>query len=145
MLKPHLILIGVLAVPAAAPVQAEPQVDIVIQDAATLAWEVTPQGVAFAALDGNRFERPYMAMVNLPAGTISPPHTKSANMFGVMIQGTMTHVRHTAPKHAAQPVGPGGFYKIPANLAHVSSCVSVDPCITFLYQDGAFDFVPVAQ
>jgi hypothetical protein len=39
----------------------------------------------------------------------------------------------------------GSFYKIPAGLAHVSKCVSQIDCITFLYQDGKFDFLPVPQ
>ncbi len=108
-------------------------------------WDDTPEGVAFAALEGDRFTGQYMALVRLPAGIKSPVHTKTANMFGVMIAGEMKHY----PKGMAEPdrkvVGVGGFYKIPANIAHVSECVSSEECIAFLYQDGPFDFVPVAD
>ena len=86
-----------------------------------------------------------MAMVRLPAGTVSPPHVKSANMFGLMVQGTMTHVASGENPISSQPIGPGGFYKVPAGLAHVSSGISPTPCVTFLYRDGAFDFVPTDQ
>ncbi|MGR3614437.1 MAG: cupin domain-containing protein [Paracoccaceae bacterium] len=118
---------------------------ILLRDADQMAWETTPQGVAFAPLLGARFSEEYMAMVRLPAGTVSPPHVKSANMFGVMVQGRMTHVPVNASAGPATQVGPGGFYKVPAGLPHVSSCVSAEPCIAFLYQDGAFDFLPVSQ
>ena len=109
-----------------------------------LNWSETPEGVAFADLHGARMSEPYMAMVRLPAGTISPPHVKSANMFGVMISGTMTHVPADAVD-AGTSLGAGAFYLVPANLPHISSCISAEPCVTFLYQDGAFDFVPVTQ
>ncbi len=109
-----------------------------------LDWVETPEGVAFADLHGARFSEPYMSMVRLPGGTVSPPHIKSANMYGVMISGTMTHVPAGADP-AGEPLSKGAFYLVPANLPHVSSCVSAEPCVTFLYQDGAFDFVPFAQ
>ncbi len=118
--------------------------DIMLVNSELLEWDKTPEGVEFAALDGNRFEASYMAMVRLPAGTISPPHVKSANMFGVMIAGSMTHTTVDSPIPGAE-IGPGGFYKVPAGLPHISSCVSEIPCVTFLYQDGAFDFQPVSQ
>lgn len=120
---------------------AEP---IKVLEANDLAWETTLEGVAFAALQGNRFEEAYQAMVSLPAGTISPPHMKSANMYGVVVQGEMIHYAKDKDPADASHVGPGGFYHIPAGLAHISACVSDDPCIAYLYQDGAFDFV-VAQ
>ena len=110
-----------------------------------LDWASTPEGVAFAPLVGERFSEAYMAMVRLPAGVVSPPHTKTANMFGVMISGAMTHVAHGEDPTGAPLLEAGSFYKIPKDLAHVSSCVSTTECVTFLYQDGKFDFLPVGE
>ena len=108
-------------------------------------WAETPEGVSFAALQGDRFQESYMAMVKLPAGTTSPAHVKTATMFGVMISGEMVHYA-AGQQDADHPVlGAGAYYKIPANLPHVSACVSDVECVTFLYQDGAFDFVPVVD
>lgn len=118
---------------------------ITLLDATDLAWETTPEGVAFAALQGDRFTGSYQAMVKLPAGTISPPHVKSANMFGVMLQGEMIHYASDADPDAARKIGPGAFYSIPSGMAHISACVSTEPCIAYLYQDAAFDFMPVQQ
>ena len=108
-------------------------------------WQTTPEGVAFAPLQGDQFTEAYQALVRLPAGTISPPHVKSANMYGVMLQGEMTHYVNGADPAAAQRMGPGSYYSIPSGMAHVSACVSDVPCVAYLYQDGAFDFVPVQQ
>ncbi|MEP3280277.1 MAG: DUF4437 domain-containing protein [Stappiaceae bacterium] len=110
-----------------------------------LAWETTPEGVAFAPLMGDRFAEPYMAMVRLPAGLVSPPHVKSANMFGVMISGSMVHSPAGADPADEIVLSEGSYYKIPKDLAHVSKCVSDVECVTFLYQDGKFDFRPVSQ
>jgi len=127
------------------PLTASETPGITLIPAPDMAWTITPEGVAFAALQGDRFAGPYQAMVRLPAGISSPLHVKSANMFGVMIQGEMIHIIDGADKDKALRVGPGGFYNIPKGLAHISACVSELPCIAYLFQDGAFDFVPVAQ
>ena len=119
--------------------------DIKTISSSDLPWAATPEGVAFADLNGDRFKGPYQAMVKLPAGTVSPPHIKSANMFGVMISGEMRHWHQDQTEDQAHLVGPGGYYTIPAGLPHQSACISDTPCIAFLYQDGAFDFQVVTQ
>ena len=118
--------------------------DIQNNPAGKLDWKTTPEGVAFAALVGDRFAEPYMAMVRLPAGLVSPAHTKTANMFGVMISGSMVHSIADADPIDDIVLPEGSFYKIPKNVPHVSKCVSDTDCVTFLYQDGKFDFLPLA-
>lgn len=109
-------------------------------------FDVSPEGVGFTKLEGDRFEEPYMAMVRLPAGLESPPHIKSANMFGIIISGAMINSAVGAKDSNTDIIlTPGSFYKIPANLPHVSRCVSDVECVTFLYQDGKFDFNMVPE
>ncbi len=108
-------------------------------------WQTTPEGVSFAALQGDRFSEAYQALVRLPAGTVSPPHVKTANMFGVMLEGEMIHYASDENPDSARRMGPGSFYSISAGTAHISACVSETPCVAYLYQDGAFDFLPVSK
>ena len=124
----------------AVPAFADPL--IILTPPSALEWAKTPEGVAFAALSGDRWSEPYFAMVRLPAGTISPVHTKSAAMFGLVIEGQMTHA---APGADPTPIGPGSYFEVPAQMPHISACVSDSDCVTMLYQDGAFDFAPVSQ
>lgn len=133
-------VIAILATPYSA--SAEP---ITLLNADDFVWETTPEGVAFSALQGDRFSESYQALVKLPAGTVSPPHVKSANMYGVMLQGEMVHYANGETAENAKTIGPGAFYRISSGLAHISACISVEPCIAYLYQDGAFDFLPVQQ
>lgn len=133
--------LAALAIPAL-PVWAG---DIVNAPPKVQVFEISTEGVGFAPLQGDRFAGAYMAMVRLPGGLVSPAHVKSANMFGVVISGTLTHRAVTDNASSEVRLPAGSFYRIPAGLAHVSSCVSAEECVTFLYQDGKFDFVPVRE
>ncbi|WCL53469.1 DUF4437 domain-containing protein [Gimibacter soli] len=125
------------------PFEAVADDEIRVANIEDLAFETTPEGVAFASLEGERFKEAYMAMVRLPAGTESPLHIKTADMFGIVVAGEMTHSYSKDSNEDAKTLATGAYYHIPANLPHVSRCVSEVECVTFLYQDGAFDFVPV--
>ncbi len=126
----------------ASSVQADP---IRLLDSTDFEWQTTPEGVAFAALEGDRFSEAYQALVRLPAGTVSPSHIKTANMFGVMLEGQMIHYQSGQEPENARIIGPGAFYSIAGGAAHISACVSETPCVVYLYQDGAFDFLPVVR
>ena len=110
-----------------------------------LPWMKTQEGAEFAALEGDRFAGAYQAMVRLPAGVASPLHTKSAIMYGVVLSGIFVHSIEGTALKAETPLGAGSYYKIPAGLAHISKCISQTPCVSYLYQDGAFDFLPVPK
>ncbi|MGI9436537.1 MAG: DUF4437 domain-containing protein [Geminicoccaceae bacterium] len=135
------LLLATLATPVLAGSQ-EPVTNLPADD---LAWDKTEEGVAFAPLVGDRFAESYMAMVRLPAGLVSPPHVKTANMFGVVVSGTISHSAVEADPSHETLLPEGSFYKVPAGLAHISKCVSETDCVTFLYQDGKFDFLPITQ
>lgn len=110
-----------------------------------LQWATSQEGVGFAPLQGDRFKEAYMAMVKLPAGLISPMHIKTANMYGLVISGTIANIAQGADPSSEVALPTGSYYKIPANLPHISKCISKIDCVTFLYQDGKFDFIPVGQ
>ena len=129
----------------AASALASGETEIVNASAEQLDWETTEEGVGFAPLMGDRFVDSYMAMVRLPAGLVSPAHVKTSNMFGVVVSGTMTHIAVGEEPSKEVLLAEGSFYKIPAGLGHISKCVSETDCITFLYQDGKFDFLPTDQ
>lgn len=117
--------------------------NIISKPLSELEWKTSKEGVGFASLEGNRFNEAYMAMVKLPAGLISPTHKKTANMYGLVVSGTIVNVAVGASPDSEIKLPAGSYYKIPASLAHVSKCVSNVDCVTFLYQDGKFDFLPV--
>ncbi|WP_417839978.1 hypothetical protein [Tritonibacter scottomollicae] len=127
-----------------APLSAHAE-QITLLDADDYVWQTTPEGVAFSALQGDRFAEPSQALVRLPGETISPPYVKSANMFGVTLQGEMIHYANGDDPDATRVIGPDSYDSTSSGLAHISACVSDEPCIAYLYEDGAFDFLPIAQ
>ena len=112
---------------------------------AELNWQTTKEGVGFAPLQSDRFKESYMAMVRLPAGLVSLAHIKTANMYGLVVSGTIANIAVGADASTEVKLPAGSYYKIPAGLAQVSKCLSSVDCVTFLYQDGKFDFLPVSQ
>lgn len=122
---------------------AQASENIISKPLSNLEWKTSKEGVGFASLEGNRFNEAYMAMVKLPAGLISPTHKKTANMYGLVVSGTLVNLAVGASSGSEIKLPAGSYYKIPANLAHVSKCVSNVDCVTFLFQDGKFDFLPV--
>jgi uncharacterized RmlC-like cupin family protein len=137
--------VAITALSLTCPVAAQAAETIDLKTGSNLNWETSPEGVAFASLEGSRFEESYMAMVRLPAGLISPVHTKSAAMYGLMVSGEMVHLAQDEIGGAETVLKAGDYYKIPAGLPHLSKCVSDIECVTFLYQDGPFDFLPVGE
>jgi hypothetical protein len=68
MLNTRLIT-ALVAIALAAPLAASAETpEITSLPASTLDWQITPEGVAFAGLVGDRFSVPFMSMVRLPAG-----------------------------------------------------------------------------
>lgn len=134
---------GLISVASLTPSARADDIKLAVQP--ELNWETTPEGVAFASLKGNRFDESYMAMVRLPAGLISPVHSKSAGMYGLIVSGEMVHLSENEIGGSEVVLKAGDYYEIPAHLPHLSKCVSEVECVTFLYQDGPFDFVPVGE
>ena len=62
-----------------------------------------------------------------------------------MIAGSMVHSAVGDDPAADIVLSTGAFYRIPRGVPHVSKCVSDVDCVTFLYQDGKFDFLPVTR
>ena len=127
----------------AADVASTETASIINSPASLLIWETSDEGVGFAPLTGDRFNEAYMAMVRLPAGLVSPAHIKTSNMFGVVVSGTLSHLAVGADPASEVSLSEGSFYKVPAGIAHISKCISDTDCVTFLYQDGKFDFLPI--
>ena len=66
-------------------------------------------------------------------------------MYGLVVSGTISNIAVGADPSTEVKLTSGSYYKIPAGLAHISKCVSDVDCVTFLYQDGKFDFLPAGQ
>ena len=77
--------------------------------------------------------------IRMPAGFVSPEHDHTQDYFGVVIQG----VGVNGPAGSADVALPTGSYWFQTGEEnHVTKCISDEDCLFFLYQPGAFDYVP---
>jgi hypothetical protein len=78
--------------------------------------------------------------IHMPAGFVSPVHTHTEDYFAVVIKGIGAN-QLPGGKIIPLPVGSYWFQK--GEEAHVTQCLSKEPCVFFIVQPGKFDYVPV--
>jgi len=74
-----------------------------------------------------------------PAGYVSPEHDHTEDYFGIVIKGIAVN-GPAGSTDVALPAGSYWFQRGEEN--HVTKCISEEDCLFFIYQPGAFDFVP---
>ncbi len=116
---------------SATAASAEQPATIVNQPAEQLAWARSPEGAEFADLWGERFAGEYGSFVQLPGGLVSPMHYKTADMHGIVLSGIFSHLAKGADSSTEVELPAGSYYMVPANVEHISRCVSAEPCVSF--------------
>ena len=103
-----------------------------------------PKGepVQVAVVSGDPMKGAYSAFVKLPAGQPHPLHTHSSDVKSVVLSGTFTV---TPEGGVEKKIGPGGYFFVPANMKHSSSCAPGAPCVLYQEGPGKFDVKPVVE
>jgi hypothetical protein len=78
------------------------------------------------------------SFLRLPKGFISPSHLHTGDYDAVVVEGTVTNVE---AGQKAIPLGPGSYFVQRAKVNHVTSCLSKKPCLLYVTQREAFDFI----
>ncbi|MCG5054353.1 MAG: DUF4437 domain-containing protein [Myxococcales bacterium] len=113
--------------------------------AASVQFETILPGVAeFGTVYGDRATGRHGTFVKLTKGGATPPHLHTAAYHAVVLAGLL---ENPTPSGEAKPttLPVGSYYFVPAGAEHVTRCADASPsdCLTFFYQEQAFDFVPV--
>jgi quercetin dioxygenase-like cupin family protein len=127
--------------------------EIVLMPAEDLKWVEMPpppgmkdapkgDAVQIAVVSGDPMKGAYAAFVKLPAGQPHPLHTHSSDVKVVVLSGTFTV---TPEGGVEKKIGPGGYFFVPANAKHTSSCAAGAPCVMFQEGPGKFDVKPVME
>ena len=95
-----------------------------------------------ATVSGDPMKGAYSVFVKLPAGQPHPLHTHSSDVKVVVLSGTFTV---TPEGGVEKKIGPGGYFFVPANMKHSSSCAPGAPCVMFQEGPGKFDVKPVME
>jgi beta-alanine degradation protein BauB len=78
--------------------------------------------------------------IRMPAGFVSPEHTHTEDYLAVVLRGTGAN---GLPGAVDLPLPSGSYWFQRGEEAHVTKCLSTEECLFFLYQPGAFDYLPV--
>lgn len=78
------------------------------------------------------------SFLRLPEGFVSPSHLHTGDYDAVVVEGTVTNVE---AGQKATPMGPGSYFVQRGKVNHVTSCLSKTPCLLYVTQREAFDFI----
>jgi quercetin dioxygenase-like cupin family protein len=110
------------------------------EPSADFAFDTITPFLQFSDAYGDRNAGAHGTFGIIPAKMASPPHTHSSSYHGVVIQGQVTDGFNHEPNPAM--LGPGSYWYVPANVVHITACVSSEPCLFYTHSDGKFDFAP---
>ena len=94
-----------------------------------------PDDVSMSVVWGDIQKGKHGVFMKFKPGTKVENHSHSATLQGVVIQGTLV----TGPENAPKKLGPGSFFKGPANSPHITNCESKEECIIYIHASGKFD------
>ena len=95
-------------------------------------------GPQLGTVSGNADKGPHGSFLRLPKGFVSPLHLHTGDYEAVVVEGMITNAE--AGKKAPQ-LGPGSFYTQKGKVNHVTTCLSETPCLLYVTQRQAFDFI----
>jgi quercetin dioxygenase-like cupin family protein len=141
---------GLIAIAAAGIAFAKGK-EATLWPAAEIKWaEMTPppgmkmpegaKAPKIAALWGDPMKTAHGALVKLEAGETHPLHTHSADIKGLVLEGTFVITMEGAE---AKKLGVGSYFMIPGGMKHVSACEG--GCTIFQEGSGKFDMKMVPE
>jgi quercetin dioxygenase-like cupin family protein len=99
--------------------------------------EGMPEGVMKSAVQGDMKTGPFLALLKFPAGTKIMLHTHPENTAVSVVTGTLVIGEEGLPGDKGKEVGPGGYFKVPAQTQHWTWAKT--ECVFTVYGDGAHD------
>ncbi len=116
--------------------EALSQDEMIAKSPEQIEWFPTPVGAA-APLWGDMQRSAYGRLSKWNPGTASPMHMHSHAYHSVILSGTFENV--IADTQQVQTHAAGAYYYMPANVRHLTRCVSEEPCVMYLHQKGPWD------
>ena len=105
-----------------------------------IAFEQIAPFVKMGSAWGDRGTGKHGTFGEFPAKASSPLHTHTGAYHGVVISGMM--INPFEGESNPTKMGPGSYWYVPAGMAHVTACISEEPCRFYFHAEGAFDFAP---
>lgn len=105
-------------------------------------WIESPGGPKMAVLSGDLNKGPYVALLQLPAGSESPWHSHTGDYEAIQISGTTRHWMRGEDGTRAKKLPPGSYWMMPGGPEHVTACDPGADCLVAIWQKTRFDALP---
>jgi quercetin dioxygenase-like cupin family protein len=93
---------------------------------------------------GDRTNNAHGTIGEFISGGESLEHTHSYSYHGVVLSGTMVNPFLGQPVGEARHLQAGDYWFVPAEVEHVTACISAEPCTFYFHSEGLFEFVTTA-
>lgn len=105
-------------------------------------WEPFFGGVLqIAKLWGDRDKGASGILIKFPGGFKAPDHAHTHAYNGLTLEGIWVHTMNGVTRE----LPPGSYVHQPGGDFHGDGCKGPEPCVIFLQQDAAADFIPEKQ
>lgn len=103
-----------------------------------LEWTKVSSDRMVSPVYGNMKTGKHITYIKFAPGLKTAPHIHSNDYVGIVVKGVARHYQPGFPE--TKTVLPAGsHWAIPANVVHISECLSDSDCIFAIYQEAAFD------
>jgi len=108
--------------------------------AGDMKWQKIGDGpLMMVALWGDHSKGASGRLLKLPAGFAAPKHSHTGDYHAILLSGTW---KHTFKDGTSKDLPAGSYVYQPGKINHDDECVSKEPCVIFLTQPVASDFIP---
>jgi quercetin dioxygenase-like cupin family protein len=106
-----------------------------------ITWMETGFGPWAAPVSGDFSKGKHITMIKFSPGMKTPVHIHTNSYVGVMISGTTKHYEVGKPE-TETVLGAGSHWSVHGGVEHISECIGTVDCISVVYQDEPFDYLP---
>jgi len=103
-----------------------------------LKWSEVSNGRSVSPVYGDMKAGKHITFIKFAPGLKTAPHTHSNDYVGIVVKGTARHYQPGFPE-TETVLATGSHWAIPANVVHISECLSGSECVFAIYQEAAFD------
>jgi len=103
-----------------------------------LTWKKLPNGRQIYQVYGDMKKGHHITFVKFAPGMKTPPHMHSRDYVGIVVKGTARHFQ-PGKENTKTPLPAGSTWAMPANVVHISECISEIECVFSIHQNGAYD------
>jgi quercetin dioxygenase-like cupin family protein len=104
-------------------------------------WLETGFGPWASPVSGDFSKGKHITMIKFAPGMKTPVHIHTNSYVGVVISGSMKHYEVGHPE-TETVLGAGAHWSVNGGAEHISECVGPEDCISAVYQDEPFDYLP---